>query len=153
MPWLPVEFVHPVLVNLPTGHHLRPIRGDDVDIDYPAVMGSRERLWTMFGVEWEWPAATMTFDEDRRDLLRHEQEIAAHEAFNYCVLDEAETRLLGCIYIDPPQTYTPAGHDADVCWWVVDHMVETDLDQCLDDFVPAWLAATWPFGNPRVGLP
>ena len=29
------------------GHHLRQIRADDVDIDYPAVMGSRERLWAL----------------------------------------------------------------------------------------------------------
>jgi hypothetical protein len=45
--WLPEGFEHPERVELPTGHHLRPIREADVDIDYPAVMGSRERLWSM----------------------------------------------------------------------------------------------------------
>jgi hypothetical protein len=42
MGWLGEGFVHPEHVELETGHHLRPIRESDVDIDYPAVMGSRE---------------------------------------------------------------------------------------------------------------
>lgn len=41
-------------------------------------MGSRERLWTIFGPAWGWPAATMTYEADQADLLRHEKEIAAH---------------------------------------------------------------------------
>jgi hypothetical protein len=39
--WLPDGFSHPQRLDLPTGHHLRPIREADVDIDYPAGMGSR----------------------------------------------------------------------------------------------------------------
>jgi hypothetical protein len=50
--WLPDHFEHPLRVDLVTGHHLRPIRADDVDIDYPAVMGSRERLWAKYGQAW-----------------------------------------------------------------------------------------------------
>ena len=101
MTWLPSGFVHPERVELATGHHLRPIREADVDIDYPAVMGSRERLWAKYGAAWGWPPATMTYEEDRLDLARHEAEIAAHETFNYAVLDAEETELLGCVYIDP----------------------------------------------------
>jgi hypothetical protein len=44
----------------------------------------------------------MSYDADRDDLARHEAEIAAHETFNYAVLDGGETELLGCVYIDPP---------------------------------------------------
>jgi hypothetical protein len=66
--WLPEGFEHPLREELPTGHHLRPIRGEDVDIDYPAVMGSRERLWAKYGDAWGWPAETMTFEADREDL-------------------------------------------------------------------------------------
>lgn len=29
----------------------------------------------------------MTYEEDRFDLLRHEQEIAAHQSFNYVLLE------------------------------------------------------------------
>jgi Ca2+-binding RTX toxin-like protein len=49
MTWLPEGFQRPERVDLPTGHHLRPIRETDVDLDYPAVMGSRERLWSTKG--------------------------------------------------------------------------------------------------------
>lgn len=47
---------------------------------------------------------------------RHAAEIAAHETFNYAVLDEAETELLGCIYIDPPDDASPSGSDAVASW-------------------------------------
>jgi hypothetical protein len=107
MEWLPRGFTHPERVDLATGHHLRPIREADVDIDYPAVMGSRERLWAMYGEAWRWPPETMTYEEDRIDLARHEAEIAARESFNYAVLVEDETKLLGCIYVDPPDERSP----------------------------------------------
>ena len=41
MGWLRDGFVTPASAELPTGHHLRPIRAADTAIDYPAVMGSR----------------------------------------------------------------------------------------------------------------
>ena len=143
MGWLPDNFVHPQRVELSTGHHLRPIRADDVDIDFPAVMGSRARLWAKFSERWGWPPASMTFEQDRDDLARHEREIAAHETFNYAVLNPDESELLGCIYIDPP----PEGslHDAMSSWWVVDGAVGTPLERTLDDFVHDWLRETWGF--------
>ncbi len=75
MGWLPRGFEHPVRVAVPGGYHLRPINADDVDLDYPAVMGSRPRLWAMFGAPWGWPNATMTYEQDRDDLARHAAEI------------------------------------------------------------------------------
>jgi hypothetical protein len=143
MTWLPDDFRHPERVELSTGHHLRPIRAADVDIDYPAVMGSRERLWARYGEAWGWPPAHMTIEDDREDLAHHEQEIAAHETFNYAVLDEAESELLGCVYIDPPDDSAPPGTDAVVSWWVVDAAVGSDLERELDAFVPRWLEETW----------
>src|SRR3954449_10250632 len=118
--WLPDGFETPERLDLPTGHHLQPIRAGDVDIDYPAVMGSRERLWAKYGEAWGWPPETMSFEADREDLAHHEAEIAAHETFNYAVLDDGETELLGCVYIDPPDDRSPAGADAVASWWVVD---------------------------------
>jgi hypothetical protein len=147
MSWLPEGFAHPERVNLVTGHHLRPIRATDVGIDYPAVMGSRERLWEKYGEEWGWPPATMTYEADRADLARHETEIAAHETFNYAVLDERESELLGCVYVDPPDEHAPPGVDAIVSWWVVDGAVGSDLERALDEFLPGWFAETWGFGS------
>jgi hypothetical protein len=143
--WLPAGFSHPERVDLPTGHHLRPIRADDVDIDLPAVMGSRERLWAKYGEAWGWPPPTMTLEADREDLAHHEAEIAAHETFNYAVLDAGETELLGCVYIDPADDRSAPGSDAVASWWVVDQAVGSDLERALDDFVPRWLAETWGF--------
>ncbi len=145
--WLPRGFAHPERVDLPTGHHLRPIREADVDIDYPAVMGSRERLWARYGTAWGWPPATMTYEADKEDLARHEAEIAAQETFNYAVLNEQETELLGCVYIDPADEKSPPGSDAVSSWWLIDQAIGTDLEGTLDDFVPRWLTETWGFGS------
>ncbi len=124
-PWLPEDFVHPTKVSLPYGHHLRPIRADDVDLDMVAVMGSRERLWGIYGKAWGWPPATMTHEQDREDLARHADEMETHESFNYALFDADETALLGCVYIDPPEK---PGADAEISWWVVDECVGTDLE-------------------------
>ena len=145
MAWLPDDFSHPERLELPTGHHLRPIRADDVDIDYPAVMGSRARLWAKYGAAWGWPPADMTAEADREDLAHHEQEIAAHITFNYAVLPEDESELLGCVYIDPADDRSPAGSDAVSSWWVVDNEAGGALEQALDDEIPRWLRETWGF--------
>ena len=57
-------------------------------------------------------AGAMTYEQDREDLAHHEAEIAAQETFNYAVLDEGETELLGCVYLDPPEERSPPGTDA-----------------------------------------
>jgi hypothetical protein len=147
MTWLPADFVHPVRVALPDGQHfLRPITGADTELDYPAVMGSRARLWAIYGESWGWPPATMTYEQDLEDLVRHEAEIAAHQSFNYALFGEAGTALLGCVYIDPPEK---AGADAEISWWVVDDHAGGALEQALDVFVPQWITTAWPFQQPR----
>jgi len=144
-PWLPADFEHPTHVPLATGHHLRPIRATDVDLDMPAVMGSRERLWSIYGQAWGWPPADMTAEQDREDLAHHEAEAEQHLSFNYALLDDAETELIGCVYIDPA---TRPGHDAEVSWWVRDEYVGSAVEAALDELVPRWVADVWPFGSP-----
>src|ERR1700759_3681880 len=101
MGWLPDGFEHPEPLELPTVHHLRPIRASDVDVDYPAVMGSRERLWAKYGEAWGWPPASMTYEQDRDDLRHHEDEIEAQITFNFAVLNEDESELLGWASLHP----------------------------------------------------
>jgi hypothetical protein len=144
--WLPADFVHPLRVELPTGEHLRPMGAADIDLDYPAVMGSRERLWTIFGNVWGWPPATMTRQQDKDDLARHEAEISAHESFLYGLFDANESALLGCVYVDPPFR---TGADADISWWVVDGLVGSGTDGALTQLVPHWITTAWPFTHPR----
>lgn len=145
MPSLADHFSHPERLELPTGHHLRPIREGDVDIDYPAVMGSRDRLWAKYGQIWGWPPADMTYEADREDLAHHEDEIAGHISFNYAVLNHEETELLGCVYIDPPDDRAPEGADALVSWWVIDREAEGELERALDEVIPRWLEERWGF--------
>ena len=149
MSWLPADFVPPLRVRL-GGHHLRPIRASDVELDMIAVMGSQPRLYSIFGPAWGWPPATMTREQDERDLARHEAEALAHRSFNYALFDDAETVLLGCVYVDPAEK---AGADAEISWWVVDEAVGTPLEAELGAFVPEWIARDWPFTAPRfIGL-
>jgi hypothetical protein len=147
VPWLPGDFTHPLHADLPTGHHLRPMGPADTGIDLPAVMGSRERLWGLYGEAWGWPPATLTAEQDRADLARHARETAAHESFLYGLFAEDEAELFGCVYIDPPEKQ--GGADAEVSWWVVDALVGSDVEHALDEFVPRWLATGWPLTAPR----
>ena len=145
MSWLPAGFAHPTKVDVCPGYHLRPIRAEDTPIDYPAVMGSRESLWAIYGEDWGWPPAEMTEEQDREDLAHHEREIAEHASFNYALLNDAETALFGCVYLDPPQR---SGRDAEISWWVVDELAGGPVHRALDEFVPGWIASAWPLRTP-----
>ena len=117
----------------------------DVDLDLPAVRGSRDRLWSIYGDAWGWPPSTWTGAGDR-GLAHHEAETEAHESFLCGHIDTAETELVGRLYVDPP---AKLGADADISWWVVDRLVGSDLETALDAFVPAWIAREWPLRRPR----
>ena len=78
---------------------------------------------------WGWPTASMTFRHDAEDLARHEAENTAHQSFAYALFDNAETAVLGCVCIDPPEKQ---GADVEISWWVVDEQVGTDLQHALD---------------------
>ncbi len=147
MTWLPADFVHPTMIQIgEADHHLRPIHPDDTELDMIAVMGSQQRLWSIYGEAWGWPTTTMTAEADRDDLARHAQEIEDHESFNYALFDRDETALLGCVYIDPPEK---PGADAEISWWVIDSLVNSELEGAIDAFVPAWIGRDWPLENPR----
>jgi hypothetical protein len=57
-------------------------------------------------------------------------------------VNEPETELLGCVYIDPPEPESPSRTAAVVSWWVIDDAVGSDLEHALDDFVPRWRIVT-----------
>jgi hypothetical protein len=99
------------------------------------------------GEAWGWPAETITHEADRADLERHAEEIERHETFNYAVLSDDESALLGCVYIDPPDERSAPGAGAVASWWVVDSEAGGPLEQALDDFVPRWLSERWGFSS------
>ncbi len=144
--WLPTTFMPPGRFELRSGHHIRPIRAGDIDLDFPAVVGSRDRLFEIFGPAWGWPPADLTWQEDLDELVRHAAEMVTLESFNYAMFDRDETALLGCIYVDPPER---VGADADISWWVVNEEVGGALEATLRIEVREWIAARWPFTAPR----
>ena len=145
MSWVGPEFDHPHRLDVRSGHHLRPLGAADAEIDQPAVMGSRERLWKQYGEAWGWPPESMSVDVDREDLAHHEAEMRARAGYLYGVLDADETELFGCVYIYPSETDA----DADVSWWLVDEAVGTELEAALEAALPGWLAESWGIRSMR----
>ena len=141
MSWLPPDFEPPLLLET-ARFRLRPLSADDVDKDYDAVISSRERLWQMFGEAWGWPKADLSFEQDRKDLVWHEEEFERRSSFAYEAMSPDESRLLGCVYVDPP---TKRGFDAEAFWWVRDSELENGMDEELGATIRDWLASEWPF--------
>lgn len=118
---------------------LRPITIHDVVKDYATVMTHREHLWALFGEAWGWPPARLTLEEDLIDLAWHQKEHQMRSTFNFAILSPDESRLLGCVYVDPP---TKQGFDAEVFWWTVP---EEELEDEVGRAATAWVETEWPF--------
>jgi hypothetical protein len=114
MGFLPPGFEVPALLETDR-FRLRPLTVHDVVKDYDAVMTSREHLWRQFGQAWGWPPADLTLEQDLIDLGWHQKEFQRRSSFDDAVMSLDEARLLGCVYVDPPEK---AGYDAEVCLWV-----------------------------------
>ena len=119
---------------------LRMLSVDDVEKDYEAVIESRKLLHTVFGGPW--PRLGFTLEENLADLERHQQEFLSRKAFAYTVVSLDETRVLGCVYIDPPET---TDSDAVVVMWVRQTEYDKGLDEILFNEVRNWIRSEWPF--------
>jgi hypothetical protein len=120
---------------------LRPLTMSDVDIDYEAVMASRDRIRGTFGPDDEWPSPDLTREQDRIDLGWHEKEFQRRDAFTYAVTDHEETVELGCLYVQP----TTADYDAAVYFWVSDAAVDRGLESAIESHIREWIREAWPF--------
>ena len=119
---------------------LRMLSVDDVEKDYEAVIESRELLHTMFGGPW--PRSGFTIEENLADLERHQQEFLDRKAFAYTVVSLDESKVLGCVYINPPEV---TDLDAIVVMWVRQTEYEKGLDEVLFHTVRDWISVNWPF--------
>jgi hypothetical protein len=139
----PVGFTPPHLV-LTDDFVIRPIRADDAEDDYRAVMSSVERLKGVFGPGFgEWPEG-LTLEEDRAALEWHEAEFGKKTGFVYTVLSRNGDEIIGCIYIYPSRM---AGYTAEVIMWVTEKAAERGLDEALDHDVRFWIDDQWPFDS------
>jgi hypothetical protein len=140
-PFVSAEFDVPSLLETER-FRLRMLSIDDVEKDYEAVIESRELLHSMFGGPW--PREGFTLKENLRDLERHQQEFLDRKAFAYTVISLDESRVLGCVYINPPRM-TDA--DAEVYMWVRQSEYDQSLDAVLFQEVKNWLGSAWPFAS------
>jgi len=136
---------------------LRPIARDDVELDYAAVVESREYLrpWEQTG----WPADDFTVEQDLDDLIVLEERHRARQAFTWTMLDPAETTCLGCVYLMAPDARTyresrivPVGdarwedYGALANFWVRTSRLATGIDARLLAAIQSWFAE-----HPRLG--
>lgn len=140
---------------------LRPLLASDAELDYDAVMESKEFLRT-----WEqstWPADDFTVEANREDLLKHERQHADGDSFTYTVMNLDQTECLGCVYVLPPDAkmftgvqVTAAGADqwsdcdATVFFWVRKSRLAEDLDRVLLASLLKWFEADWSFNAPVI---
>ena len=139
--FVPPEFDVPAVLETEQ-FRLRMLSVDDVEQDYEAVIESRELLQTTF--VGTWPREGFTLEENLADLERHQQEFLERKAFAYTVVALDESRVLGCVYINPPR-WTDA--DAEVAMWVRQSEFDKGLDADLYDAVRTWLSTSWPFAT------
>lgn len=144
MSFLPKGFVVPAHAQ-GAGFHLRSITIHDAFKDYDAVMSSRSHLWARFGAIWGWPAATMSLEQNIIDLAWHQKEFQLRSSFDYAVMSPDESRLLGCVYIDPPDTAEAPGTEAEVWYWARASELAAGMEEELGRFVHGWLQSAWPF--------
>ncbi len=133
---------------------LRMLRATDVELDFDAVISSREQLLLRSGGDW--PVEGFSLADNLADLQRHEQEHLERKAFTYTVMNPTETECLGCVYINPlvpllerlnagaQATSSAQEHAAYVSFWVRSSRLADDLDKRLLAALRAWFKEEWP---------
>lgn len=133
---------------------LRPIRASDAELDYEAVMESKEFLR-----RWEqssWPADDFTVGANREDLDKLVRRHTEGESFAYTVMNTTETQCLGCVYILPTSARFFAkgqitaldgpqwsAYEVAVYFWVRKARLADELDRRLLDALGPWLGRDW----------
>jgi hypothetical protein len=138
---------------------LRPIVAEDADMDFAAVMETREylRLWEQSA----WPEDDFTVEANREDLADLRRRHVEHRAFTYTVLDPNGSRCLGCVYVFPitasflvKSTVTPAGDanwadvDGVIFFWARWSEMKTGLDERLFAALRVWFNQEWKLKRP-----
>ncbi|MFC4334722.1 N-acetyltransferase [Salininema proteolyticum] len=135
---------------------LRPITTGDAEMDYEAVMESRDYLR-----KWEqstWPEDDFTVAANLKDLQELERRHSAQQAFTYTVVDPPGTRCLGCVYFMAPNAgmftkseITPVrseqweDYEAMVYFWVRKSHLASGTDRALLDSLRPWIDLEWKF--------
>jgi hypothetical protein len=140
---------------------VRPIRASDAQLDYDAVMESKESLrkWN----QSTWPEDDFTVEANREDMVTMEQRHIDGYAFGYTVMNPDQTESLGCVYVFSqtskwlsPAEATAIGADqwadcdAVFLFWVRESRLAQGLDRSLLDEMLDWIKRDWNLGAPVV---
>ncbi|HWE55209.1 MAG TPA: hypothetical protein VG435_06825 [Acidimicrobiales bacterium] len=147
MPFVPDDFDVPTAAGTDR-FVLEPLDVMHNEADLAAWSSSIDHIRATPGFpDGDWPPlAGMSSDRNRSDLARHADDFAQRRGFTYTVLDPADGRVIGCLYIYPSKK---DGHEAEVSSWVSAERAE--LDGPLYRFVSDWLDRGWPFTSVDYG--
>lgn len=124
---------------------VRLLGPDDAQADYRAVTSSASRIRGVFGPSNDWPAASLTFEENANDLERHLTDSRSNRSIAYSIWMHQE--YAGCLYIKPFKSRIECdrrrGIHRELCFlWVAEDFVRSELaiyGACKD-----WIGATFP---------
>ena len=112
---IPEDFTPPARFQ-GAGFHLRMLSIHDVVKDFDAVMTAGDRLKGAMEAGSTWPDG-LTLEENLIDLAWHQREFTIGHSFAYTVMNDDESRCLGCCYINPSDH---PGVQADAFHWARD---------------------------------
>lgn len=138
IPFIPKGFVAPARLET-NEFRLRMLTVNDVVKDYDAVMSSVEHCKTIWNGKWP---EGLSLEQNLIDLGWHQKEFQTRRSFAYTVVQPDESRVLGCVYIEPTRK---RGYDAEVCLWARQSELATGLEERLYVAVQEWVASLWPF--------
>lgn len=138
-PFIPTDFKVPETLEA-VEFRLRMLTVRDVVMDYDAVMSSVEHLRTIWPGSG-WPDG-LTLEQNLIDLGWHQKEFQTRRSFAYTVVTPTESRVIGCVYIDPTRKRE---YDAVVFLWARQSELAAGLENRLFATVKAWIAKDWPF--------
>jgi hypothetical protein len=113
---------------------LRMLSVDDVVQDFDAICDRVDHEGR------PQPPFVPTVAENLVDLGWHQKEFGLRRSFAYTVVAPDESRVLGCVYINPSES-----HDARIQMWVRRSAWEEGLDPLLEAAVREWIEQDWPF--------
>ena len=133
---------------------LRPLTVADVELDYAALLVSREMLRRWGGREW--PADDFSLEDNFKDLEEHHREHLERLAFTYTVMHPRRPECLGCVYLDPLDRVLALDRAANggeaagnyrvsVRFWVTEPRLAGGLDRRLLEALISWLDREWAF--------
>ena len=125
--------------------HLESLGPEHLDIDFRALMGSRQHLTR--NLHWGGMfKGGLSRDDDSKEMQRHRGEFERREAYAYAGLEPGDrNKYIACVYINPSSGSEQRQPATQLTFWVIEDEVATDLDSHLFTSLMEWLKSDWPF--------